>query len=305
MNSSTNTDPHDTTLINDPNDMTLEDIAIYFWKRKFWIIAVTIVFAIIGIAISLTKQPSYHATAVIVPKEAKSSGLSALFSQFSNMGRIAVAELGLGNFSIDWIAVTARSNELAEKVIKDNNLMPRLFPDSWDGATKKWKFGSAPDGPDIQLGTELLKDGMLDVNSDIKKNIVTIRINSHDRDLARQITEYYLKALNEKLISTVKEESNANRRYLEGQLASVSDRGIRETIQALIAYEMERSMLVSVQAYRILQKPEAPLVPDSPKRKQLVITWSAVGLVISVAMLLLIQLVQNVRTQLLMAGKKS
>ena len=70
-----------------------------------------------------------------------------------------------------------------------------------------------------------------------------------------------------------------NREYLQRQLTVTQDPAVAEKIQSMMAFEIEKSMLVNYQAFEVFAKPVVPYQRTKPKRKFLVILSFMLGAV--------------------------
>jgi hypothetical protein len=80
---------------------------------------------------------------------------------------------------------------------------------------------------------------------------VVIYFNSRG-DERKSKNNNYIEYLNEYIKSNVQSNARENVSYLEKQLVSISDPLLREKIQGLIANEIEKEMVVSKEAFKIV-----------------------------------------------------
>jgi uncharacterized protein involved in exopolysaccharide biosynthesis len=265
------------------DEIDIVELIIMLWNHRKWIAIGTGVITFIGLLYALLASPVYRSSAIIAPKESQKGGNpSAILSQFGGLGGMVAAQLGLGNTNLDRIEIIIKGWELAESVIKNHDLLPKLFPEVWDSTRNAWDLEDSSEIPTIRTGVEALKTGLLSVEPDHNKNIIKIEINTYDSNLAAEIAEYYVDALNKKIQKDVIIEAEANQLYLSKQLNNTTDPLIREKIQNMIAFEIEKGMLVSSQSIDVLEKPVVPQKRIKPKRKRILIIFFFVGLFISI-----------------------
>jgi hypothetical protein len=85
-----------------------------------------------------------------------------------------------------------------------------------------------------------------------KNNTMTLQIKSRDSTFSLNLGNNYLVFLNDFIKSNVQSEARENVSYLEKQLITISDPLLREKIQGLIANEIEKEMVVSKEAFKII-----------------------------------------------------
>lgn len=256
----------------------LVSLFLTLWRRKAWILAGTGLVTAAGLIHAFTATPVYHAQATISPKETEKGGdASRLLSQFGGMGGMVASQLGMGNTNLDKIEIILKGHELAEAVITRNNLMPVLFAEKWNAKDSAWLPMDSAGIPTLRDGMDLLKDRILTVTIDAKKNILRTEVEFPDPLIAKQLVDNYLTALNDKIRSDVKTDAERNYEYLERQMFNTPDPVLKEKIQNMISYEIEKIMLVSSQSFDILEKPMVPMRRSKPNRKLIVMLALLIG----------------------------
>lgn len=251
------------------------------WKHRKWVAGCTIVLTALGVLRAMTARPVYTSQAIIALKEsAKGGDASRFFSQFGGMGGVVASQLGLGNTNLDKIEILLKSHELSETVISEHNLMPLLFPMKWDAEKNAWK-GNSSKIPTLRDGVRRLRQDCLSVSLDGKKGVIKVGANFRDPVMAKKLVDYYLIALNNRIRQNVIRDAETNRDYLEKQVASTLDPILREKIHTMIGFEIEKAMLVSSQAFEILERPVVSIERARPKKKQIVVLSFLAGLFLS------------------------
>lgn len=257
---------------------------VAIWARKFWVLGCTALFTVMGILYAVVTPEVYNAQAIIALKESgKNVDPSRIFSQFGGLGGMVASQLGMGNASLEKIEIILKGHELAEAVIRTNNLMPALFPhqasfDSLDAA------GTASGKkPTIRTGIGILRKRILGVSLDPKRKTITIGASFRNPAMAKNLVDWYLDELNNRMRNDVVEEAEINRAYLEKQLSLTSDPVLMEKIHSMIAMEIEKFMLVSSKAFEVLEKPIVPIKPSKPRRLRIVVIAMILGIFTSIA----------------------
>jgi uncharacterized protein involved in exopolysaccharide biosynthesis len=276
------------------DEIDLVSVFANLWDHRKYILAGTALTALLGLVYALIATPVYNSQAILGLKEREGSDGGRL-SQLGGVGGLFASQLG-GGTSLDRLEVILRSRELASEVITENDLLPALYPKAWDWQRGEWKEKKT--APTVRNAAERLKGDMLRVTSDIKKGLITVSIDAADPVLAKRLVDYYLTGLNARVRSYAMANAEANRLYLEKQMARTVDPVLQEKISDLISYEIEKSMLASSTAFDVLEKPVVPLLRKSPKRKQILILSVLIGLVLSSAGVFAWRGVQGIRAAL-------
>jgi hypothetical protein len=264
---------------------------LILWRRKKWIASWTLAFALAGLLYAILASPVYFAQATISLKDVSKGGdASKIFSQIGGVGGMVASQLGMGSPTLDKTEIILKGQELAERVVINHNLMPILFPTEWDSERGQWKDKDPRKQPSVRIGAMVLKDVHLVVTPELKRDVIRVGVNFRESVLAKRIVDFYLTELNNKIRDEVIKDAEANRVYLERQLAGALDPYLREKIQNMIAYEIERAMLASSRSIDILEKPQVPLVKVKPRRFRIVFIAAFGGLLFSVLSIFTIRL---------------
>jgi hypothetical protein len=212
------------------------------------------------------------------------------------MGGLVATQIGISaGTTYERIAIIAKSHDLAEDVIRRHDLLPVLFHKVYDLKNNCWKMKDSTKIPTIRNGVKALTGGVLSVSTDIKKQIVRLKINFHDPVLAEKLAEYYVDELDNKIKNDVIVESKVKRSYLEAQMKSTADPWVMQKLQALVVMEMEKSMMVAGRSIVVLETPMVPLKRTAPKRKNIVAVWFFLGLFLSAGFFLSLDKIKEMR----------
>jgi len=249
------------------DEIDIVQLFVTLWYRRKQIVAGTVLFAFIGLIYALLASPVYHAEATFAPKESQKAGnATSLLAQMGGFGGAVFSQMGIGNTSLDRMEIIIKGRDLAETVILQNQLMPQLFPDEWDSVNNRWNGSDSLAFPKLRKGIERLRKEHLEFSVKPKNNTIIVGINTYDPELAVNWVNFYLNALNYKIQQDIIADATSNKEYLEKQLLNTTDPLVVEKLRNMIAYELERAMLVSSKSIDILEKPIIPIYRTKPKR---------------------------------------
>jgi LPS O-antigen subunit length determinant protein (WzzB/FepE family) len=239
----------------DPDEINLLEYIYALVKNKWWIIGATILGFILGNIAANKKGPRWVAEVLIAPKEIESqkapniSGLGAFGGLVANQLNIS------GNASLDKIELILNSREFNAKLVDQKALLPMIikyqspktFKKLWDSTQNKWN-------PEFTQPKFLDLGGMVMgyLKKVTKANTMTITISSKDSAFSIDLANNYVTFLNEYIKENIQNDAKENVFYLEKQLNGIADPLLREKIQALISNEIEKQMVVSKEAFRIV-----------------------------------------------------
>jgi hypothetical protein len=241
----------------DPDEINLLEYIYALVRHKRLILGLTFLGLILGYVAALVKGPTWVAEAVIAPKESDAQKTPS-FAGLGALGGIVASQLNLGgNASLEKIDLILDSREFGAKLIEKYSILPviyqyqwpKVYRKFWDPSQNAWKAGFIQSKP-LDMGS-FLKIKYLKKTTN-KNNTMTVKIQSHDSAFTMNIATMYMDYLNEYIKANVKSEAKENVAYLDTQLISIVDPLLREKIQGLIANEIEKEMVVSKEAFRVV-----------------------------------------------------
>jgi hypothetical protein len=272
MNSTQNLQPHSSSLSqpypqpqpsscppSDPDEINLLEYIYVLVKNKWWIIGATIIGLIVGYGLALKKGPSFISEAVIAAKESESQRTPNL-SSFGAFSGLVASQLNISaNPGLDKIDLILESRKFNAELIENYDLLPMIYKEAmpkvyskvYDTLKHEWK-------PDFKKPVMLGMGGMIKgmfLKKEIKAGLMTIKIESKDSTFSDTLLSKYLQYLNSYIQDNVQADAKENVAYLEKQLVTIADPLLREKIQGLIANELEKAMLVSKEAFRVIDPP--------------------------------------------------
>lgn len=226
-------------------------------KRKWWIIGSVIIGLLSGYGLAIIKGPTWISEVVIAAKESDSPKMSNI-AGFGAFGGIVASQLNIAvNPGLDKIDLILGSRKFGSEVIEMNNLLPLVYKNSWPKEYRKyfntlknsWSENFVEPNP-LKIGGHIRKEYLKKVTN--KNNTMNIRFESKDSLFSDTLLSLYLNYLNSYIQTSVQTEARENLIYLENQLMTTSDPLLREKLQSMIASEVEKSMLVSNEAFKIV-----------------------------------------------------
>lgn len=227
-------------------------------KNKWIIIGMAILGFAIGYIAAMVKGPVYVANAVIASREVESIS-TPNFSGLGMFGGMVASQFKVsGNASMENVELLLGSRTFNAKIVEemkiDQMLAPTLFSEIWDTTKNNWKVDSVFPNP-VNVGAYISSKVLK--RETLENGTMVISVEYEDSTVAYNILSIYLKYLDSFVKVNAQKDAEENSAYLENQLLSVSDPLLRAKIQELIAKEVEKMMIVSKEAFRIVDEPMA------------------------------------------------
>ncbi len=179
------------------DEVDLYELWLVLKKRKKIVISITFLFTAIAVILCFILPPTYKTEATLMPLGGQKGSLSSLLSSLPISVPINNSQSKLT------VEAVLKSRTLRERIIKDLNLLPLLFPDKWNSKEKKWILKNKNDKPPTLLeGEEKLKK-LISVSTDRKTGVITLSVEFKEKPkVAYEIANTALKEaqniLNEK-----------------------------------------------------------------------------------------------------------
>jgi uncharacterized protein involved in exopolysaccharide biosynthesis len=233
-------------------------------------------------------RPVYESDVVLVPAESQDAagGLAALSSQ---LGGIA-SMVGIGappSSSKEQTIAILESRAFTEAFIKSENLLPILFWKQWDAEAEQWTPDWRGRVPTLADGVELFDEMIRTVSDDTSTNLVTLRIQWYDRELAARWANLLVQRLNEDVRKRDIAEAERSVEYIGRELARSDKVELRQGLYGLMQQQLERIMLANVRedyAFKVLDPAYVAEADDAvwPRKVATVAASGVLGLVLAV-----------------------
>jgi uncharacterized protein involved in exopolysaccharide biosynthesis len=281
---------------NRPDHALLPLIWASIFARKWLVAGIVATFTIALTALAFVLPPVYRMTAVLIPAEPM-EGSRDLSSMFDNIGGLA-ALAGL-NFSRNTETTEAvailHSRQFTEAFIRDQNLLPRLFPRSWDDASGKWKV--APEKvPSLFEGYRKFDRKIRRVTEDKKNGLVILDIEWTDPKEGARWANELVDRVNAIMRQNALAESDASVKFLDREMTQTNVVSVQQAISRAIEFNVKRRALAATKpeyAFRIVD-PAAPPDRDAfvrPQKALFLVAGLVIGSLFAVAVVVFLEYV--------------
>ncbi|MCH6257890.1 Wzz/FepE/Etk N-terminal domain-containing protein [Puniceicoccaceae bacterium K14] len=266
------------------NEVSLLDLWLIVWSRKWLILLLGPIAGIIGIYIALTSTVYYSAQILVSPTQSdtEGGGLSALAGQFGGLASMAGINLGKSG-NLDTAIAILESRKFLSEFIAEEKLLSVLFSSEWDSENQTWLNPNerrGPSGRPTDSEAYQLFSGLLSISQDNKSGLVTLAISWTNPTQCKLWANALVDRLNKYMREEAKKETERNLKYLKEQLEKTQKIEIRESLYSIIESESKNAMLANAKeeyVFEIIDPATVPEVPFKPNKKMIVITAGILG----------------------------
>ena len=263
------------------------------WKT---IVGVTILCTGLAVAYALYVPEVYKAETLLAPAQEEKSGASSALSQFGGLAAMAGVTIPADS-NIERVLATLETRVFLKKFIEEKNLLPVIFEDFWDAASKSWKLQVDQEGFITEDGISSLQ-WAIEVDQE-KSGLITLSISWKDPDIAAQWANDLVKQLNEQLREQAIAESKKRVGYLEQELAKTTLQDMRAVLYNLLESEKQKAMLANVNedfALEVIDPAVAPETREKPNRRLIVVLGVVCGGFLGIFAVFFAQFVQKLKS---------
>ncbi len=282
-------------LVDERGQIDLLAVLRRLWDGRWWIAisVATVTGAFIVLAYNM--RPVYQVKVVLAPAANDRAGLAgSLGSSMGSLGGLAALagiNIGTGNSATEEALAVMRSREFTGKFITDLNLMPKLFENSWDPATRQWK-GLAAQHPTLAQACRYFDHNIRKADFDRRTGLVTLTVEWVNPSEAALWANELVARLNSEMRARAMEQSNAAVTYLEKELSTTSTIETRMAISRLMESQVNQRMFASVSrefAFRTVDRAMPPDLKERirPNRPLLAVIGMMLGFLLGAAVVLI------------------
>lgn len=287
-------------------EIDLREFFSEIWGGKWFIIFISFVFAVGGVAYALKQPDIYQANVLLAPTEEDSR--SQLGGQLEGLASLAGVNLGADGSSKTVIAKEVLQSRvfLSDFIRRHGLAVPLLGTTGWDVRENKWLYDAEIYDPDTgkwgvdEDGNSLkptdwglvnrFRSEHLRVSENEDNGMVTVSMVSQSPVAAQQWAEWIVHDINEHMRNQDIGEAEARIQYLNKKLTETDIAGLQKVFYQLIETETRAVMLASVRQEYVFKTIDPAVVPQEksgPKRAFIAMLSTMLGGMLGVFIVLM------------------
>lgn len=274
----------------DPEDeVDLRELFLAIWRGKWFIMALTLVFALGGVAYALYLPDVYTAQAKVAPEDGQGGG--QMGGQLGNLASLAGVNVGSEGSSKTIIAKEILQSRafLTDFIHRRNLEVPLAATEGWNAKKQEWRINTEVYNPKKDSWTtnkpsewQLYKalSSKLSVSQNDETGMLTLSISSQSPQAARQWAEWLLADINKHMREKDVREARNRIDYLRQKLEETSITGMQQVFYQLIESETRTVMLANANDEYVFETIDPAVEPEEasePKRALICIVATLTG----------------------------
>lgn len=290
------------------DEIDLRELFNIIWQGKWWILAITFVFAVGSVFYSLSLPNIYKSEVTLAPtEEASGGGLSQMAGQLGGLATLAGVNLGPQGTDKTTMAIEVlQSRAFLTEFVKTYDILPELMAaEGWtpqgglkynselyNPETKQWVREVEPPKqpePTSWEYVEVFRNEVLLVDRDPETGLVTVSVNHQSPEIAQQWAEWLVTDVNNHMRERDIEEAQRSLEYLDSELEKTSLSNMQQVFYQLIEKQTQTIMLANVRPEYIFQVLDPAVVPEQkakPSRALICIIGTFLGGFLSIGLVL-------------------
>jgi uncharacterized protein involved in exopolysaccharide biosynthesis len=290
------------------DEIDLRELIAVFWKGKWLIILITVIFSVGAVAYALSKPNIYTSSVLLASASEDSNKMGALASQFGGLASLAGVNIGSGSSSATDLAIAVlKSRKFLTAFINRHDLKIPLFAgEKWDAISgelllnneiyntqnKAWirevKPGKSPEPSDWEAYKLFSK--LVVISPDKESGMITLSIEFLSPILAKQWVELLVLDLNKEMRESDSAEVDRNIKFLQANLEETDLADMRTVFYQLIEDQLKTKMLSQAQSEYAFKTIDPAVVAEEkskPKRALICVLGTLLGGMLGVMLVLI------------------
>ncbi|MGE6133681.1 Wzz/FepE/Etk N-terminal domain-containing protein [Aeromonas hydrophila] len=281
------------------DEIDLRELFAALWRGKWWIVASTLIGAVIAIMVAISLPNIYRSEALLAPSaEQQGGGLAAMAAQFGGLASLAGVNLSRGGADKTAIAVEiGTSRQFLSHFIRQHRLEVPLMAvikadkltgelvidqDIYDVTSKKWVREVTPGKSVEPTDWELVKAfrNVVSISQDTKSGLVMVAVEYYSPKRAKQWVDWLVADLNEAMKLRDQTDATRNITYLTAQLEKTPVADMQKVFYQLIEDQTKTLMLTEVNQEYVFKTLDPAVVAEEkakPKRALIAVLGTLLG----------------------------
>lgn len=245
------------------SDIRLKSLTEILSRDRKMIGAVALAFTLIAGVGAFFQEKEYKSIVQFSIVSSDQHGAAGgMMSQFGALASLAGVSIGGESGKFEALALL-QSRYLTEMFIRQNDLLPTLFPKAWDSAVGRWKDQDPKKIPTLWKGDVEFRK-IRAVVQDPKTSLVTLSVTWRDPDIAAKWANGLVALTNKLTRERAVQDADRNIAYLRDQATKTQLVPVQMALSTLMESQYKQSMLAGGNDEYALKVIDPAAVPETP-----------------------------------------
>ena len=285
-------------IIYNYDELDLKEVVSAINARRNSVLIIALIFIFGSLAYAFTAPIKFQSTSIAIPADSSATSMPQ-----SSSGLAALAGINLrGNDTpVPKLVAALKSRDFFNHLLSFDGVYENLVAfDEYDDESKQsifnekmfdvkkgeWTEGMKPS----KFQAYLVYKNSFEVYNPKLSNFINLKMEHGSPIFAKEFLELIIREMNEISRQRDLQQSSEALSYLYDQLGSVQQSDVQVAISQLIESQLKKQMLANVSAnyaLRIIDSPYEAELRESPKRKNILIIGTFLGILIGIIFVLM------------------
>lgn len=279
------------------DEIDLRELFGIIWDGKWWLIAITFVFAVASVIYSLSLPNIYKAEATLAPtEEAQGQGFG------EGVGGLAsLAGISVGNQQVDKVTMAMeilQSRQFIKNFVEKHNILPEIMAvkewhqtsgelvfneEVYNSNTKEWVRDVEPPKQPEPTSWEYVnafRSNLVVEKNEKTPGLITLAVNHQSPVIAHRWADWLIEDINNHMRQRDIKEAQSSMEYLQNELGETNLSSMQQVFYQLIEKQIQTIMLANVRPEYVFQILDPAVIPeqkDAPARALICIIGTFLG----------------------------
>lgn len=280
------------------DEIDVRELFGIIWEGKWWVIAITFVFALASVIYSLGLPNIYKAEATLAPtEEAQGQGFGEELG-----GLASLAGISVGKQQVDKVTMAMeilQSRKFIKNFVEQHNILPEIMAvkewhqasgelvfnkEVYNSSTKEWvrevEQPKQPEPSSWEYVKTFQNEMLLVEKNSETPGLINLSISHKSPIIANRWVEWLVEDINNHMRQRDIKEAQSSMEYLQNELGETNLSSMQQVFYQLIEKQIQTIMLANVRPEYIFQVLDPAVIPEqksAPARALICIIGTFLG----------------------------
>lgn len=269
-------------------EITVSDVFGAVLNHRWRVLTAVVLFTAAAIAASYLMTPVYRASTLLAPSGTESDGMLTETSR-RYLDLAGLGGPGTATQRREELMALLASRQFTYRFIREEEVLPELYPDQWDEESGGWHESAGSDTPTMWRAYRYFDSSVRHVYLNEETGLITLSVEWTEPATASEWANSLVARANRYLRDRAIREAESSLDYLSRELQQTTAGEVRDALYRLVELEMQRKMLANVRneyGFEVLDPAVPPEDKVSPNRRIIALVGLLLGALAGTALAL-------------------